>query len=134
MRQSTSPRNLEIDRVFDEWAAKNGFSVQVTEHWDVISRRVAVIDMEGDVYEIYASQNHDEALKGTDELGKLGALAGAGLVKHGASKHLAFRREREKFTFRRACTLNQLSRCLDEAHERVRNWISQAGHGLSPRQ
>jgi len=129
MTKAPESRSPEVDRVLDVWASIHGLSVNTREHWDAIVKSIPITDSGGDLYELYAGRNYDETSEHCKDEEKV-AVAGASLVKRGSSMHHAFKRERERFSFRQTSTLEELSSTLDGAFEQVRMWAAQAGHTL----
>ena len=125
----SNPRR--IDQALHEWASEHSLTVTVLEHWDVIAKRVAVVDSAGDVYEIYAGRATTESDSSSKQLQEDQAVVGASLVKRGSSKHLAFHRERAKFHFECQASAFELHLALNEALGAIQDWVARAGHTMA---
>lgn len=127
MSRWSGPAVDEIDVLLSAWAVQRGLQVQQWEHWDAVATRALLVDSAGDVYQVHAARVRDD--KGallTDE--DRFAVVGAGLVKRGNVKYQAFRREVAKFSYRQEVAPGELPSALDEALQRIRQWVAQAGH------
>ena len=119
-------RYSDIDPVLMPWAASHSLHVH-TEHHDEPVRVMAVVDDAGDQYQLYAGPDPKDSNYPDTKL----ALVGVSLSKRGNKNHHAFYRERMRFTFQQLVPLSDLSRALDEAWQRVHEWISESGHSRS---
>ena len=116
-------RYSDIDPILMPWAASHSLHVY-TEHHNEPVRVMAVVDDSGDEYQLYAGPDSEDSNYPDGER----AIVGVSLSKRGNKNHHAFYRERMRFTFHQAVPLSGLSGALDEAWQRVHEWISQSGH------
>ena len=116
-------RYSDIDPILRPWAESRSLYLYTRQH-DEQTRVMAVVDDAGDTYHLWAIPDP----KDPDYPDASLATVGVSLIKRGDKQHHAFYREARQFTFRQSVSLSQVSTALDEAWQRVNEWIAQAGH------
>ena len=119
-------RYSDIDPVLLPWATSHSLHVH-TRHHDEDVRTMAIVDAAGDTYHLGVGPDPKDPNFPDTKL----AIVVVSLHQRGNKKHHAFFRERQRFTFQQLVPLVRLSAALDEAWQRVHEWISQSGHSRS---
>jgi hypothetical protein len=129
MTSPSAPHEISVQMALRSWASLHGLSVAVREHWDAVSTHLLIADSAGDQYELFATLDPNVE-EGAPAEQQAFAKIGASLRKRGASKHLAFHRERQRLSHTRVVPLSQVASALDEALDVVRQWSAESGNVL----
>ena len=106
-------RYTQVDPVLGPWAKRHGLHIYTRAHDEEV-RVIAIVDDAGDVYHICV----------TPQVGEVAVEATLISRAHGPVSS----RERGHFAFSESASPDHLRETLDDAMERVQQWIADSGH------